>query len=163
MSGAIATFCLLFFLDAPNVASKNQQEKVALSKRAQLVEDYLKSNGRLPSKEVFAKASIGMGDHSIYEFELHTSRPRTEDGFKFPEWPEGKLNFAIGYWRGEWSEFYDSNTGGTTLDETSTVSCWRRDALRPLGWSAFFGIPPFILLWFLKKNHLTKMRGRQCA
>lgn len=159
VSGVIAMFCLLFFLDAPNQALVNQQEKAALYKRVQWVEDYLKSNGRLPSDEEFAKASTNLDNHSIYDFELRASRPSAVEGaetFNFPEWPKGKQNYAIGYWRGEWTEFYDSNTRSTTLDETSTVGCWRRAALRPLRWSAAFGIPPFILLWFLKKKAPAK-------
>ena len=120
-------------------------------KRADLVDRYVKANGYLPSKEDFTKASTNLSDGSIFEFELHTSRPEKYGGFKFPEWPEGKQNFAIGYWRGEWFEFYDSNSRTTTLDETSQLSCWIKDALWPLGFSLLFGIPAFVLLWFRRK------------
>lgn len=155
ISGLLALLALVGFLNAPNLARENQQERTALLKRAQLVEHYLTAKGQFPSKEDFSKASSDLHDGSIYEYELYTSRPEKGEGFKFPEWPQGKPEFAIGYWRGEWSEFYDSNSRTTTLDVPSRTSCWVKDALWPLGASLLFGVPPFVVLW-LWKRHLTR-------
>jgi hypothetical protein len=155
ISGLLAVFSLLGLLDAPNLASKNQQQRTALLKRAEFVDHYLATKSQLPSKDEFAKASSDLHDGSIYEYELHTSRPERGEGFEFPEWPEGKPHFAIGYWRGEWSEFYDSNSRTTTMDVTSQASCWVKDALWPLGASLVFGLPPFVVLRIWRR-HLTR-------
>jgi hypothetical protein len=155
VSGLFALLSLLSMLDAPNVAAKNQAQRAALLRRGELVGRYLKANGRLPSKEEFAKASTNLNDGSIYQYELSTSRPEAGEGFKFPQWPEGKQNFAIWYWRGEWSEFYDSNSRSTTLDETSKSSCWIKNALWPLGVSLIAGAPPFVAFSIWRK-HLTR-------
>ena len=155
ISGLLALFSLLSLLNAPKEARENQQQRTALLKRAQLVEHYLIAKGQLPSKEEFGKASSDLRDGSIYEYELYTSRPEKGEGFNFTEWPDGKPQFAIGYWRGEWSEFYDSNSRTTTLDVPSRASCWMKDALWPLGASLLFGVAPFIVLW-LRKRHLTR-------
>ena len=143
ISGLLALFCLLSLLNAPNEARENRQQRTALLRRAEFVH-HLAAKGQLPSQEELGKASSDLHDGSIYEYELHTSRPEKGEGFKFPEWPAGKLCFAIGYWRGEWFEFYDSNSGTTTLDFPSHASCWVVDALWPLGGSLLFGAPPFV-------------------
>jgi len=152
-------FAFVCILDAPNLASKYRAQRTALLRRAELVDRYLKANGRLPSKEEFAKLSTDVNDGSIYRYELWTSQPTAGEGFKFPQWPEGKQNFAIWYWSGEWSEFYDSNSRSTTLDETSKVSCWIKDALWPLGVSLVFAAPPFAVLWIWRKHVRSLQAG----
>jgi hypothetical protein len=158
VSGLLLLFAAISFLDAPNLASENQQERTALLKRAELVDRHLATQGRLPSKEEFTKACSDLHDRSTYEYELYTSRPEREDGFKFPQWPEGRPHFAIGYWRGEWSEFYDSNSRATTLDLASRVSCWVKEALWPLGASVVFGAPPFLALWFWRRHRMRSVQ-----
>jgi hypothetical protein len=150
-SGLFALFSLLSLLNAPRTASEKRNDRDALLRRAALVDVFLKTHGQLPSRDEFANASSNLNDGATYRYDLWTNRPGEREGFRFPQWSEGKRNFAVWYWAGEWSEFYDSNSKSTTLDETSKVSCWIKDALWPLGVSLVFGTPPFVILWIWRK------------
>jgi len=151
VSGLLALFFLLSILAVRPTAFNNQQGRAALLRRAQFVEGYLKSNGRLPSNGELATASTGILDYSNTNYELYTSRPE-DYRFNFPAWPDGKVNFAVGYWNGDESNFYDSNSHTTTQDESSKTSFHLKNALWPLGLSLGFGLPPLLLLWFLRKR-----------
>jgi len=132
ISGILALFSLINFLQAPHEAADNAAQRSALLRRAELVERFRTQNGRLPSREEFNAASTGLNDGVTYPCEISTSRPEAGEGFKFPKWPEGTNNYAISYWRGEWSEFYDSNSRSTTLDVSSKTWSWIQDGLWPL-------------------------------
>lgn len=155
-SGLLALFFLLCISASSTTAFNNQQQKTALLRRAAFVHGYLKDNGRLPSEGEFAEASAGILDYSNCDF--YISRPK-DYRFNFPAWPEGKLNFAIGFWNGDESVFYDSSSNTTTLDETSKTSFWVKQALWPLGFSLGFGLAPLILYGFLRKRLRLETRS----
>jgi hypothetical protein len=156
----LSSLLLLLFLisisSASDAAEKNQRQRAALLKRVEIVESFLKSTGQFPSPADFTKASTEANDGSTRMYDLYTSRPDSSD-FRFPEWPEGKPNFAIGYWRSDWFEFYDSHSRTSTLDEKSKLLFWVKDALVPLAGSAIFALPPLLLFWIWKKMQSKKL------
>ncbi len=150
---------LLLFFDCITSTSERavdcQKQKVALFKRATVVEDFLHANGQFPSHEDLNNPTLaGNGDQ--YTYTLFTLGPPVELGFKFPKWPDGKQNFALGCWRGEWFEFYDSHSRTSTLDEQTEKLFWMKDAMKPLAASAILALPPLLLLWLWKKIQFKK-------
>ena len=152
ISGLLVLVFLSLLLNAPHLASQAQQDRMSLLKRAEFVDHYLIAHGRLPSKEEFMTASSQFDDRPIEEYELYASRPQRGEGFKFADWPEGKPNFAVSYWAGDWWEFYDSNSRTTSLDAGSRVSTWVAEALCFLGVSVLFAASPFIARWLWRRR-----------
>ena len=51
VSGLLALVSILRLLDAPNEASENRQQRAALLKRAEFVDHYLETKGRVPQRK----------------------------------------------------------------------------------------------------------------
>lgn len=129
---------LLFLMSitgAERTAKENQEERQHLLKVADVVAVFRQTHARLPSKSEFNELTSQLGKHSPFQYELHTTQPLAEQGFRLSNWSADETPFAIGYWRGEWNEFYDSKSGRTTLDDPSEASFWINDSL-PFGWIA---------------------------
>ncbi len=141
--GATAAYT---FFDASEIAGKNRTVQAALLRRAAFVDSFREEHRRLPSEAEFTRGLDAIGDHLISWFQLYSGRPGKEEGFSFPAWTSDN-NFAIGYWRGDWLDFYDSQSRSTSVGQAATAAFWRRDALVPFGWSLLFAAPPFFYLW----------------
>lgn len=150
--GAIyADAAAITYFRAEQYAEKNVRLKEALERRVLFVEQYRKQHGKFPEQSEFEAASKAIGSEIIAVI-LCRIRPTEKEGFEFPSWPEGKENYAISFWRGEWAEFYDSATKSTSLDEAASADFWRRDAIVPLGYSLIFILPPTAALAFHRRK-----------
>lgn len=130
-----ALLLLMSINGAERIAKENQEQRHHLLKAAEVVTAFSQKHARLPSKSEFHELTSQVGKHSPFQYELHTTQPSAEQGFRLSNWSADETPFAIGYWRGEWNEFYDSKSGRTTLDDTSEASFWINDSL-PFAWIA---------------------------
>lgn len=154
--GAVYLFSAAFtFNGAERYAAKNAKLKVALEQRARYVEDYRQRHGKLPDRQEFEAASKSL-DHDFHQFWLFTIKPSPKEGFHFPAWPDGEENYAIAFWRGEWSEFYDSATRKTSLDESVSAVFWRRQAAIPFVYSLGLFLAPIAAWHFLQRATVKK-------
>lgn len=156
MSGVCALLALVSAIEAPKTAAKNLRIKMALERRAAFVDSTLKATGELPSDAAF-KASDG----ETWAFILYAQRPPLEHGFDFPPWSPDRRNYAIGLWRGEWMEFYDSSSATTSVDDRITAGFWYRDACWPLACSIVLAAPPFAFL-ILRKRKMAQVPPLLC-
>lgn len=141
-------------IGAPSTGGRKAETRAALIQAANYVKEYRRQHGDFPAAATFERAAKGISGFMLLP-SLHLTQPKDRD-FKFPEWPESDTNFAIGVWVGEWSEFYDSASGKTTLDDQASVIFWLRDALFPLLWAFVFGLPAFLIWMYLRKNGPNK-------
>lgn len=140
----LLTMNWVHFGGAEGNAEKNRQLIREFRPRVQLVEQYLATKGRLPSYAELNGCSESFPNCGAYS--VSSTRP-TDPDFQFPPWPPGKTFYAISYWRGEWSEYYDSATRSFSLEKADEASEWRA------GWwqSALIAIGLVVMPWLVKK------------
>ena len=136
--GAAILPALVFVLTvtgAAKIANTNREQKQDLLKVAEVVETFRQKHSHLPSKGEFHELTSDLSKHVPWQYELLTTQPSSEQGFRLSKWQANEATFAIRYWSGEWDEFYDSKSRRTTLDDTSEASFWIKDSLF-FGWIA---------------------------
>ncbi|HBJ85661.1 MAG TPA: hypothetical protein DDZ88_17655 [Verrucomicrobiales bacterium] len=118
---------------AERTAKENREQRQDLLNVAAVVEGFRQKHAYLPSKGEFNELTSDLCRHRPWQYELLTTQPSAERGFRLSNWSADEAQFAIRYWRGEWDEFYDSKSRQTTLDDTSEASFWIKDSLI-FGW-----------------------------
>lgn len=151
------------FINADDLAERSGAFRSALISVAEKVDAYIEDHGALPSDSTLERMSASLEPPVISWFVLASERPSEKEGFDFPPWTEGE-HYALGYWRVDWMEFYDSASGQTTLDRGVDPTTWKKHAIGLLGITVALAVVGYVLLRFSSKGLTNRLRqGPQVA
>jgi hypothetical protein len=137
------TMDAVHFRGAEDNAKKNRELIKEFEPKVQLVEQYLAKEKRLPTYAELNGCSPKPYDMcGVYD--VSNIRP-TDLDFQFPAWQPNSKNYVIGYWRGEWSEYYDSASKSFSMEHMTQASDWRKGWEYEALWVLGFILLPWII------------------
>lgn len=138
----ILTVYPIYFGDSEVYAERNRELIADFQTKVNIVEQYLSTNGRLPSFNELNGCSESdtdcSGAYSVVRY-----RPSDPD-FDFPPWPTGKSFYVIDYWRGEWSEYYDSASRSFSMESADMASDWTKMGWEVIAMAVFLCAMPWL-------------------